>query len=156
MSLKQANGGLPWTQWQVDYYDKDVFFAWQFIQYEFFRQWSIIKDYANKKNIKIIGDIPIYVSLDSSDVWSNPELFCLDNENNPTEVAGVPPDYFCAEGQLWGNPLYRWNKMSKDSFSWWCDRLSHQLTMFDGVRIDHFRGIESYWAVPGADGKIPP
>ena len=99
--------------------------------------------------IKLIGDVPIYVSYDSCDVWANKELFQLDEDLNPTGVAGVPPDYFCEEGQLWGNPLYDWNRMAEDGYKWWCDRMSHMFSMFDCVRIDHFRGIESYWNVPG-------
>lgn len=149
MSLKKANNELPWYEWQTDKEDSETLFMWKFIQFEFFNQWKEIKKYANEQGIKIIGDIPIYVSLDSADVWSNKEQFLLDNENNPTKVAGVPPDYFSEDGQLWGNPLYDWDKMEKDGYKWWCDRLSHMLTLFDGVRIDHFRGIESYWAVDG-------
>jgi 4-alpha-glucanotransferase len=121
---------------------------WKFIQYEFFTQWAEIKKYANDKGIQIIGDIPIYVSFDSCDVWANKEQFLLDKDNVPSCVAGVPPDYFAEEGQLWGNPIYDWKKMQKDNFSWWRARLSHNLTMFDAVRIDHFRGIESYWSIP--------
>ncbi len=149
MSLKKVNNELPWYEWKTDELDEDTLFMWKFIQFEFFAQWKEIKAYANEKGIKIIGDIPIYVSLDSADVWSNRELFLLDNENNPTKVAGVPPDYFSEDGQLWGNPLYNWDKMENDNYKWWRDRISHMLTLFDCVRIDHFRGIESYWAVDG-------
>ncbi len=149
MSLKKANEELPWYEWKTDKPDEDTLFMWRFIQFEFFTQWKEIKKYANEKGIKLIGDIPIYVSLDSADVWSNREQFLLDNENNPTKVAGVPPDYFSEDGQLWGNPLYNWDKMEKEDFKWWRDRITHMLTLFDGVRIDHFRGIESYWAVDG-------
>ncbi len=149
MSLKKANNELPWYKWETDKADTDTLFMWKFIQFEFFAQWKEIKAYANEKGVKIIGDIPIYVSLDSADVWSNREQFLLDNENNPVKVAGVPPDYFSEEGQLWGNPLYDWDKMEKENYKWWRDRISHMLTLFDGVRIDHFRGIESYWAVDG-------
>ena len=149
MALKKANKEKPWTEWETDKIDGDTLFMWQFIQYEFFTQWAEIKKYANKKDIKIIGDIPIYVSFDSCDAWANKEQFLLDKENVPTCVAGVPPDYFAEEGQLWGNPIYDWEKMQKDDFRWWRARLSHNLEMFDAVRIDHFRGIESYWSVDG-------
>lgn len=149
MALKKANGEKPWTEWKTDEYDPEVLFLWQFIQYEFFTQWAEIKKYANKKGIKIIGDIPIYVSFDSCDVWANKEQFLLDKENVPTCVAGVPPDYFAEEGQLWGNPIYDWEKMQQDGFKWWRARLEHNLNLFDAVRIDHFRGIESYWSVDG-------
>ncbi len=149
MSLKNVNNELAWFEWEKKTPDNEILFMWKFIQYEFFTQWAEIKAYANKKGIKIIGDIPIYVALDSCDVWSNRSLFCLDKENKPTSVAGVPPDYFSEDGQLWGNPLYNWDEMKKDNFTWWCDRIAHALNLFDGVRIDHFRGIESYWSVPG-------
>ena len=148
MALKMANADAEWTQWKTDRCDKDVLFAWQFIQYEFFTQWAEIRNYANEKGIKIIGDIPIYVSHDSSDVWSDTKQFRLDKDGRPTHVAGVPPDYFCEDGQLWGNPLYNWDEMKKNGYKWWCDRIRHMSLLFDGVRIDHFRGIESYWAIP--------
>ena len=150
MALKNANGNLPWNEWTIQEYDEDVLFGWEFIQYEFFTQWSKIKAYANEKGIKLIGDIPIYVSEDSSDVWSNKELFKLDKDGKPSLVAGVPPDYFSEDGQLWGNPLYNWAEMKKDGYKWWCDRICHMASMFDCVRIDHFRGIESFWAVPSS------
>lgn len=158
MALKKANNEKCWTEWETDTIDEGVLFMWKFIQYEFFTQWAEIKNYANNKGIQIIGDIPIYVSFDSCDVWANKEQFLLDKENKPSCVAGVPPDYFAAEGQLWGNPIYDWKKMEKDGFKWWRARLSHNLEMFDAVRIDHFRGIESYWSVDGKattakDGK---
>ena len=148
MALKSANDELPWLEWKVNEVDNEILFAWKFIQYEFFAQWAEIKQYANLKGIKIIGDIPIYVSLDSCDVWSNKKQYCLDEEGKPTLVAGVPPDYFSAEGQLWGNPLYDWREMEKDNFKWWKDRIKHMGMMFDAIRIDHFRAVESYWAVP--------
>lgn len=103
---------------------------------------------CQKKNVKIVGDIPIYVAWDSADVWKNPQYFSLDQRNLPTAVAGVPPDYFCADGQLWGNPLYDWDRMKKDHFLWWRERLAFMLELFDGVRIDHFRGFASYYAIP--------
>ncbi len=148
MALKNINSEKAWTEWTVDTPDDDTLFMWYFIEYEFFRQWQQISDYAHSKNIKIIGDIPIYVAFDSSDVWGNRDMFLLDSEYKPTDVAGVPPDYFCEDGQLWGNPLYDWDKMKTDGYSWWKARLQNMFTMFDGVRIDHFRGLESYWSVP--------
>ncbi len=149
MTYKAANDEKPWYEWKNLIIDEKILFMWKFIQYEFFTQWDEIKKYANAKGIGIIGDIPIYVSHDSCDVWSNKQLFCMDEKYSLTQVAGVPPDYFSADGQLWGNPLYNWETMEKDGYAWWCDRISHALKLFDGVRIDHFRGLESYWAVPG-------
>lgn len=149
MSLKNANDEKPWFEWTQTVGDSETLFLWKFIQYEFFHQWAKIKKYANEKGIRIIGDIPIYVALDSCDVYSKKELFCLREDNKPSCVAGVPPDYFSADGQLWGNPLYDWDAMKKDGYKWWCDRLAHALKLFDGVRIDHFRGLEAYWSVPG-------
>lgn len=152
MALMEVNGNKEWTEWTKAECDNNTLFAWQFIQYEFFRQWKEVKNYANAKGIKIIGDIPIYVSHESSDVRSNKDAFLLDKDGRPTHVAGVPPDYFCEDGQLWGNPLYNWKQMKIDGFTWWRDRIKHMSTMFDMVRIDHFRGIESYWSIP-ADAK---
>ena len=130
---------------------------WEFLHYEFYRQWQGVKKYANEKGIEIIGDIPIYVSEDSADVWENPELFLLDSKGFCREVAGVPPDYFSEEGQLWGNPIYNYSNMKKDGFSWWRERIRHTLSLFDGARIDHFRGIDAYWSIPrgkrAIDGK---
>ncbi|MCL2839761.1 MAG: 4-alpha-glucanotransferase [Defluviitaleaceae bacterium] len=123
----------------------------KFLQCEFFRQWDTLKAYANKAKIQIIGDIPIFVAGDSADVWASPELYQLDKNNNPTAVAGVPPDYFSETGQLWGNPLYDWNAHKKTDFAWWCKRISAVLSMVDIVRIDHFRGFEDYWAVPSGE-----
>ena len=151
MALKHKNNQVPWYEWESDEYDEEILFGWKFIQFKFFTQWAKVKEYANKNGIKIIGDIPIYVSQDSADVWGNKEQFILDERNNPTHVAGVPPDYFCPDGQLWGNPLYDWQKMKKTDYRWWQDRLSHNFKMFDGVRIDHFRALESYWAVPAGE-----
>lgn len=148
MSLKEKNAHKPWYQWENFEIDENTLFGWKFIQFEFFNQWYEIKEYANKKGIKIIGDLPIYVAHDSADVWGNKEQFLLDERDNPTCVAGVPPDYFSPDGQLWGNPLYNWEKMKEDGYKWWLDRLKHNFSMFDGVRIDHFRALESYWAVP--------
>ncbi len=148
MSLKSANQNQPWNQWTVTEEDPETLFLWKFIQFHFFRQWQEVLDYAHEKKIQILGDIPIYVAPDSADVYFHQEQFLLDSQGNPSAVAGVPPDYFAPEGQHWGNPLYRWDKMEEDGFSWWCDRMKHMLTMFDGVRLDHFRGFESYWAIP--------
>ena len=148
MGRKAANSGKPWYEWENDSIDNATFEMWKFIQFEFFTEWNEIKKYANEKGIKIIGDVPIYVALDSSDTWGNPQYFMLDRDNVPTSIAGVPPDYFCEDGQKWGNPLYNWEEMKKDGYKWWCDRISHMLTIFDGIRLDHFRGFESYWSIP--------
>lgn len=121
---------------------------WRFLQYEFFSQWAELKDYANKKRIKIMGDLPIYVSADSAEVWENPQLFKLDKERRPTVVAGCPPDGFSPEGQLWGNPLYDWERHKTENFDWWINRISAGLEIYDILRIDHFRGFESYYAIP--------
>ena len=149
MALKNANEDAEWIYWSIKDFDEDIEFGWRFIQFEFFTQWAKIKDYANQKGIGIIGDIPIYVSFDSSDVYFNKNLFMMDDNNRLTDVAGVPPDYFAEDGQLWGNPLYKWDEMEKDNFKWWQDRISFALNLFDGVRIDHFRAFESFWAVKG-------
>lgn len=150
-SLKKANDEKAWYEWENFTPDPDILFMWQFIQYEFFKEWDKIKAYANEQGIKIIGDIPIYVSMDSADVYKNPDMFLLDERKKPTAVAGVPPDYFCEDGQLWGNPLYNWENMKKDGYTWWKNRVSSMFKLFDGIRIDHFRAIESYWAVPYGD-----
>lgn len=149
MALKNANEDAEWIYWSIKDFDEDIEFGWRFIQFEFFTQWAKIKDYANQKGIGIIGDIPIYVSFDSSDVYFNKNLFMMDDNNRLTDVAGVPPDYFAEDGQLWGNPLYKWDEMEKDNFKWWQDRISFALNLFDGVRIDHFRAFESFWEVKG-------
>ena len=148
MALKAAYH----AEWTVFDADAEIEFMWKFIQYEFFRQWAKVKEYANTKGIKIVGDIPIYVAPDSCDVWANKEQFLVDEDGHPRCVAGVPPDYFSADGQLWGNPIYDWAHMKTDGYKWWRDRLSHMFEMFDGVRIDHFRAFESYWCIP-ADAK---
>lgn len=118
------------------------------IQYFFFRQWNALRSYAGTHGVGLIGDLPIYVAMDSADVWASPESFWLDEKNVPVAVAGVPPDYFSADGQLWGNPLYRWDRMQADGFGWWIRRVEGASRLFDALRIDHFRGFESYWAVP--------
>ena len=147
MVLKSANGDKVWNEWTVDDTDPALLFVWQFIQYEFFTQWKEVKEYANNKGIKILGDIPIYVSYDSADVWAHKELFQLNDDYSMKAKAGVPPDYFCEDGQLWGNPLYDWDKMKTDGYSWWMRRIGFMFELFDGIRIDHFRAIESYWSV---------
>ena len=152
LALREANGGVLWTDWTVDTPTEGELFFWQFVQYEFFTQWMSVKSYANGKGIKIIGDVPIYVALDSADVWADPEQFQLDEMHRPLCVAGCPPDYFSEDGQLWGNPLYDWDAMKKDGYAWWGRRIEYMLTLFDGVRIDHFRGFEAYWSIP-ADAK---
>ncbi len=130
---------------------KSEYCFWLFLQYIFEQQWQKLKDYANSLGIKIIGDIPLYVANDSADVWANPELFMLDDELKPTEVAGVPPDYFSKTGQLWGNALYNWDEMEKRGFSWWKARMKKAASLYDGVRFDHFRGLDRYYAIPYGD-----
>ena len=151
MALRTANGDKPWQEWTVTEPDADALLTWRFTQYTFFEQWREIKAYANRRGISVIGDIPIYVALDSSDVWADPSQFQLDEKNMPKSVAGVPPDYFCEDGQLWGNPLYDWDKMKKSDFKWWRERIRFMTELFDGVRIDHFRGIESYFSIPATE-----
>ncbi len=148
LALKEANGNRHWRDWTLHVPPQAELFSWQFIQYEFHRQWDAVHAYANQKGVRIIGDIPFYVSHDSYDVYASPEQFLLDERKSPTEVAGVPPDYFCEDGQLWGNPIYNWAQMERDGYAWWRDRLGYMLTMFDGVRIDHFRAISAYWTIP--------
>ncbi len=151
MALREANGGCEWQDRRTEEADPEVIFAWEFIQFKFFEQWKKLRAYANSKGIKIIGDIPIYVALDSSDVENAPSEFELDANLRPTFVAGCPPDYFSEDGQLWGNPLYRWDEMKKNGYKWWRERISFMSELFDGVRIDHFRGIESYFRIPAGD-----
>ncbi len=148
MALKEVNGERCWIDWTENKAEAETLFMWQFVQYEFFSQWEALKTYANDRGIQIIGDVPFYVSFDSADVWANRHLFCLDKAGHPTCVAGVPPDYFSQDGQLWGNPLYDWSVMKEDGFSWWKRRMLHMLSLFDGVRIDHFRALASYYGVP--------
>ncbi len=152
MTLREENNFVIWQKWkQKEVTDFSTLEMWKFIQYEFFRQWAEIKKYANSKGVSIIGDIPIYVSDDSCDVWENPQYFQVDEKGYQSQVAGVPPDYFSADGQLWGNPLYDWEAIKKDNFKWWKERMNHTLEMFDGVRIDHFRAVESYWSVDATE-----
>ena len=166
MTLKNEAHGAPWDAWdmplksrnpvalqQAREQHRDEIRFWQFLQFEFFTQWQALKDYANQNGIKIIGDMPIYVAADSVDVWVNPAQFLLDDTLTPTVVAGCPPDAFSDDGQLWGNPLYDWDAMSKTNppFSWWETRLSHAMRLYDIVRIDHFRGFEAFYAIPFGD-----
>lgn len=148
LALKDKNGGASWDKWETEKYDENDLKFWEFVQYEFFTQWAEIRTYANEKGIKIIGDIPFYVDYDSCDVWANKKYFQLDKDGKPTGVAGVPPDYFSEDGQMWNNPLYNWKEMKKDSFGWWARRMQCMFELFDGVRIDHFRALESYWSIP--------
>ncbi len=131
--------------------NKTEILFWHFLQFLFFKQWADLKKYANKKGIKIIGDLPLYVALDSEDVWANPHLFMLDGNLYPEKVAGVPPDYFCEDGQLWGNPVYNYSVHAKDGYKWWQNRVNRALSHFDYVRIDHFRGLDRFWAVPAGE-----
>ncbi|MGM9647216.1 MAG: 4-alpha-glucanotransferase [Eubacteriales bacterium] len=151
MALRDANPDKLWNGFTAEADPEEVFFH-TFLQYTFLTQWLKLKEYANQKGISIIGDIPIYVDYDSADVWENPTLFQLGADLRPEAVAGVPPDYFSPDGQLWGNPLYNWDKMKEDGYRWWRDRIRWQLTLFDGIRIDHFRGFSAYFSVP-ADAK---
>ena len=164
ISLKNHFNGLPWNEWAHDIKNRensamqhyknelaDDIEYHNFIQFLFFKQWNDVKRYANENGIKIIGDIPIFVAADSSDAWANPEIFLFDEERKPVKVAGVPPDYFSATGQLWGNPLYNWEKLKETNYSWWVERVRANLSTCDIIRIDHFRGFEAYWAVPYGD-----
>ena len=130
---------------------RDEVSFYSFVQYLFSKQWEALRAYAHKNGIRIIGDVPIYVPYDSADVWSNPELFQLNEDLDPTGVAGVPPDAFSEDGQLWGNPLYRWDLMSQQGYAWWINRLEAAGKLYDVIRLDHFRGFESYWEVPYGD-----
>ncbi len=165
MALKDAGGGTPWWQRPEELRRREPRALartgeelreetdfWQGVQYLFFRQWQKLKEYVNGRGIGLIGDLPIYVALDSADVWAGPELFQLDRELVPTEVAGCPPDAFAADGQLWGNPLFDWERMEADGYAWWIGRIAHQLRLYDMLRIDHFRGFESYYAIPFGEG----
>ncbi len=160
-ALKEHFHGAPWSQWLKESRDRDpdTLQKWrerlsdqirqeQFQQYLFMKQWSRLKRYCNDRNIRIIGDVPIYVQHDSADVWSRPELFRLDREKQPTVVAGVPPDYFSATGQLWGNPVYDWDALKAAGYDWWIRRIAGNLELYDLIRLDHFRGFVAYWAVP--------
>jgi 4-alpha-glucanotransferase len=161
MALKDAHGGVSWVNWDsaIAKRQPEVIEQWRqqlaaeifyhkFLQFEFFRQWSELKDYANLCGIQIVGDMPIYVAHDSAEVWAHPEYFCLDEETGkPALMAGVPPDYFSATGQLWGNPIYNWERLQEEGFQWWIQRFQTMLAYVDWIRIDHFRGFEAYWVV---------
>lgn len=161
MALKEAHNLTSWDTWEEDVRKREpkainewriklasVIRFHQYQQFQFFKQWSKLKNYCNDHNIKLIGDIPIFVAMDSAEVWSHPEMFYLNDDGTPTVVAGVPPDYFSETGQLWGNPIYRWDVMAKDDFKWWVERFRATLKLVDIVRVDHFRGFEKYWEVP--------
>jgi 4-alpha-glucanotransferase len=161
MAIKESFGGVSWDNWpaplrirtksEIDEFKKNEMERIErhaFRQFLFFRQWNALKRYANNKGIQIIGDIPIFVAYDSADAWSNPDLFYLDKDGKPTVVAGVPPDYFSPTGQLWGNPLYKWDIHQNNNYSWWVQRMQATLQMVDIVRLDHFRGFAGYWEVP--------
>jgi 4-alpha-glucanotransferase len=164
MALKVSHKGRPWFEWEDDLniYDEQKFSPLKkelaheidyhiFVQFLFFNQWLELKKYAARKGIHIIGDIPLYVALDSADVWSRSDLFQLDEQKLPIAVAGCPPDYFAATGQLWGNPLYDWDASKQEHYAWWISRLSTMFSLYDILRIDHFRGLESYYAIPFGD-----
>ncbi len=143
----------PWNVWESESIKglEDKIKKEKFLQFVFFKQWKALKAYANSKGIKIMGDLPIYPAFDSSDVWSNKDLFKLDEHNSPYVVAGVPPDYFSKEGQLWGNPVYNWERLKEEGFSWWIRRIRHNLRLFDLLRLDHFRGFVAYYEVPASE-----
>ena len=161
MAIKKSKGGAHWLEWEKKYrkptksqkaviereFEDEILYE-KFLQWTFCRQWSQLKAYANERDILLIGDIPIFVSGDSADVWAEPRLFQVDSDGFPTVVAGVPPDYFSATGQLWGNPLYDWKYHKKTNYEWWMERFKTQFLLSDIVRIDHFRGLESYWEIP--------
>ena len=164
MAVKKRFGGVQWSEWAedirlrwqnaLDYYREEMYFEIEFqeyMQFKFRQQWMKLKAYANEKGIQIIGDIPIYVAMDSADTWANPWLFKLDEKNCPTQVAGCPPDAFAADGQLWGNPLYDWPVHKATGFAWWKQRMKYATSIYDVVRIDHFRGFESYYCIPAGD-----
>lgn len=161
MAVKDSLEGISWTKWPQDiklrrpeavkkYSDKlkEEMGFYRFLQFFFYRQWRRLKAYANKNRVEIVGDIPIYVAMDSADTWSHPELFELDEDCNPINVAGCPPDAFTALGQLWGNPLYRWDYHKETGYNWWMKRMEHSFGLYDIIRIDHFRGFDEYYAIP--------
>ena len=165
-AIKEAEHNAPWSTWpaglkerrpealaefEADSEHADRIGRYEFVQFLFYRQWAALHDYARQHGVKIIGDIPIFVAYDSADTWSHPELFQLDKELRPIKVAGVPPDYFTATGQLWGNPLYDWPANKRLGYAWWIARIRSTFALVDLLRIDHFRGFESYWAVPAQD-----
>jgi len=162
MACKQEQGGVSWNQWPADIAQrtpdalnaarsrlKEAVLTVQYWQFEFFRQWKEVQTYAHEAGIRIVGDLPIYVALDSADVWTNREYFQLSEKGQPIKIAGVPPDYFSATGQCWGNPIYRWDRLQQAGYRWWIERFRAALELYDAVRIDHFRGFEAYWEIPG-------
>ena len=164
MALKNQNAGKSWIEWEeeirlrkpeaVECYKRELEEEcnfYEFLQYEFHEQWTKVKEYAHKKGIQIVGDVPIYVAFDSADTWANPELFQLDEKNLPLGVAGCPPDAFSATGQLWGNPLYNWAYHKKTGYDWWLKRIAYCFDLYDIVRIDHFRGFDEYYSIPYGD-----
>ena len=164
MALKSRDPGRSWMEWEAPFRRRKGDFCdaiseelreemefHRFLQYEFIRQWRQLKLYANRRGVAILGDVPIYVAGDSCDVWAHPEIFQLDEEGRPVAVAGVPPDRFSATGQRWGNPLYRWDEMQKEGFSWWRERFLQAGRLFDGVRVDHFIGMVQYYSVPATE-----
>jgi 4-alpha-glucanotransferase len=164
MALKEFHGGGTWLEWPAPLRLRDpntlaaarqahsrAIERQEFRQYLFYRQWSDLRGYARTQGIRVIGDLPIFVAADSSEVWSHPELFYLDGRRQPTVVAGVPPDYFSPTGQLWGNPLYNWETHAKDEYTWWIARLRSVLSMVDVIRLDHFRGFAGYWEIPAGE-----
>jgi 4-alpha-glucanotransferase len=164
MALKDSYGGGAWNGWPDEVKKREAktlsdarqslassILRYSFYQFLFFKQWNALRKYANDKGIKIIGDIPIFVAGDSADVWANPELFFLDEHGNPTVVAGVPPDVFSPTGQLWGNPLYRWDEHKRSGYAWWIERVKATLKMVDMIRLDHFRGFAGYYEIPATD-----
>ena len=164
MAVKDRFDGVAWNEWAedirlrwsnaMDYYRRELYYEIEFysyLQFVFMKQWKKLKNYANINGIEIIGDIPIYVAFDSADAWANPELFQFDAENLPTAVAGCPPDGFSADGQLWGNPLYRWDYHRETGFDWWIRRIAYCSELYDVVRIDHFRGFDEYYSIPYGD-----
>ena len=164
LALKQQMGGKPWQQWDAPLAkrDRQTLKLWKerlqeemeyhcWVQYLFFEQWAKLKEYCNRKGVRLIGDIPIYVALDSADAWAEPQLFQFDEELNPVAVAGCPPDAFSATGQLWGNPLYRWEYHRQTGYAWWIRRIAQCLNLYDCIRIDHFRGFDEYYSIPAGD-----
>ena len=164
MALKEAHGLAAWNTWEEDIRRRQLkslerwskrlaheIYYHKYQQYQFFKQWAELKKYCNEREIRLIGDMPIFIDLDSAEVWSRPEMFYLDDSGRPTVVAGVPPDYFSQTGQLWGNPLYRWDVLAKDGYAWWIERFRTMCVLVDIVRLDHFRGFEKHWEVPGTD-----
>jgi 4-alpha-glucanotransferase len=164
MALRGHFQGKPWTEWPHDIRDRkadvlsslknkfrDTIESSKFLQYLFFKQWDSLKDHCNHNGVHIFGDIPIYVIHDSVDVWANPDLFMLDEEKRPSAIAGVPPDYFSETGQLWGNPIYRWDVLRESGYEWWMRRFEHNARLLDLIRIDHFRGLVGYWLVPAGE-----